>query len=270
MIVNMFRMRSDIQSFNLGGMGCSAGLIAIDLAKDLLRVSSGRSIALVVSMEAITNGWYLGNEKSFLLSNGLFRTGGAAIVLSNQRSHRRRAKFELVDAVRVHLGASDEAYEAVYQDLDSAGHRGVRLSRKIVEVAGRGIAQNLTRLLKRNLLLMPFTDLLRAAVHTFASNGQKEKVEPFIPRFSQIFDHFCIHAGGRAVLDTVAEQLKLRHDQVEPSRAALWRFGNTSSASCWYELEWIEGRGISSGDLVLQLAFGSGFKANSVVWRALQ
>lgn len=271
MIINMFDMKSDIKSFNLGGMGCSAGLIAIDLAKDLLRASTGRAIALVVSTENLTNNWYIGNEKGYLLSNGLFRLGGAAIVLSNQESDRHRSKFELVDAVRVHLGANDEAYDAVYQDTDSAGNTGVRLSRKLIEVAGRGITQNLTRLLTRNLFLLPLADLLRAVHSSLLKTlaGKGTKVKPFVPRFSRIFDHFCIHAGGRAVLDTLAEQLGLRHDQIQPSRAALWRFGNTSSASCWYELEWIEGRGVGEGDLVLQLAFGSGFKVNSVVWRAI-
>ena len=36
MIVNKNKLRGNIRSFNLGGMGCSAGVIAVDLAKDLL------------------------------------------------------------------------------------------------------------------------------------------------------------------------------------------------------------------------------------------
>jgi FAE1/Type III polyketide synthase-like protein len=38
MIINHFRMRSDVLSFNLAGMGCSAGVIAIGLADRLLQV----------------------------------------------------------------------------------------------------------------------------------------------------------------------------------------------------------------------------------------
>ena len=33
MIINHFKMRSDIESYNLGGMGCSAGVISIGLAR---------------------------------------------------------------------------------------------------------------------------------------------------------------------------------------------------------------------------------------------
>uniref|UniRef100_A0A6V7QVD8 FAE domain-containing protein n=1 Tax=Ananas comosus var. bracteatus TaxID=296719 RepID=A0A6V7QVD8_ANACO len=37
MIVNRFKLRGNIRSYNLGGMGCSASVIAVDLAKDLLQ-----------------------------------------------------------------------------------------------------------------------------------------------------------------------------------------------------------------------------------------
>lgn len=38
MVVNRYKMRGNVLSYNLGGMGCSAGLISIDLAKQLLQV----------------------------------------------------------------------------------------------------------------------------------------------------------------------------------------------------------------------------------------
>lgn len=38
MIVNRYKLRGNVISYNLGGMGCSAGLISIDLAQQLLQV----------------------------------------------------------------------------------------------------------------------------------------------------------------------------------------------------------------------------------------
>lgn len=38
MIVNHFKMKSSVVSYNLSGMGCSAGVISISLAKELLQV----------------------------------------------------------------------------------------------------------------------------------------------------------------------------------------------------------------------------------------
>jgi 3-ketoacyl-CoA synthase len=62
-MINKYKMRSDIKSFNLSGMGCSAGVISIDLAKDLLQVHRN-SLALVISTENITQNWYTGNFSS--------------------------------------------------------------------------------------------------------------------------------------------------------------------------------------------------------------
>lgn len=49
MIINHFKMRTDILSHNLAGMGCSAGVIAVDVAKHFLEVGQlpyyGQNIA---------------------------------------------------------------------------------------------------------------------------------------------------------------------------------------------------------------------------------
>lgn len=42
MIINKYKMRSNVRSFNLSGMGCSAGVISLDLARDLLQVINFR------------------------------------------------------------------------------------------------------------------------------------------------------------------------------------------------------------------------------------
>lgn len=84
MIINKFKMRSSILSYNLAGMGCSASPISIDLAKQLLQLHPS-TYALVVSTENITQNWYFGNDRDKLLPNCLFRVGGAAILLSNRR-----------------------------------------------------------------------------------------------------------------------------------------------------------------------------------------
>ncbi|KAF7049749.1 hypothetical protein CFC21_058235, partial [Triticum aestivum] len=96
-------------------------------------------------------------------------------------------------------------------------------------------------------------------------------VRPYIPNFRRAFEHFCVHAGGRAVLEEVQRSLSLEDKDMEPSRCALHRFGNTSSSSLWYELAYAEAKGrVKRGNRVWQIGFGSGFKCNSAVWRALR
>lgn len=105
MIINEFGMKSDISSYNISGMGCSAGLISIELVKNLF---AGRpnSLALVVSTENLTQNLYLGNERGFLLQNTLFRVGGAAVVLSNRWTDAFRAKLKLLHVVRTQYVSS--------------------------------------------------------------------------------------------------------------------------------------------------------------------
>ena len=55
----------------------------------------------------------------------------------------------------------------------------------------------------------------------------------YVPRFDRAFEHFLLHTGGRAVIDEMEEKLSLTPKQVQPSKDALYRFGNTSAASTW-------------------------------------
>lgn len=46
MLINKFKFRRDIQSYNLGGMGCSIGVIAIGLVRDMLQVRQLQIVGL--------------------------------------------------------------------------------------------------------------------------------------------------------------------------------------------------------------------------------
>ncbi|XP_014499087.1 3-ketoacyl-CoA synthase 1 [Vigna radiata var. radiata] len=268
MIVNHYKLRSNIKSYNLGGMGCSAGLISVDLAKDLLKANPN-SYALVLSTENITLNWYFGKDRSMLLSNCIFRMGAAAVLLSNKPSDRSRSKYQLLHTVRTHKGADDKSYNCVYQKEDDTGKVGVSLARELMAVAGDALKTNITTLgpmvLPYSEQLMFFLSLVRRKVLKMS------RVKPYIPNFKLAFEHFCIHAGGRAVLDELQKNLQLSEWHMEPSRMTLHRFGNTSSSSLWYELAYTEAKGrVGKGDRVWQIAFGSGFKCNSAVWKAMR
>ncbi|CAN1177767.1 3-ketoacyl-CoA synthase 11 [Linum perenne] len=268
MVINHYKLRGNIVSYNLGGMGCSAGLISIALAKDLLQVHPN-SYALVISMENITLNWYFGNDRSKLVSNCLFRMGGAAILLSNKRSDRTRSKYELVHTVRTHKGADDKCFSCVTQEEDANGKVGVTLSKDLMAVAGDALKTNITTL---GPLVLPMSEqLLFLATLVGKKVLKMKKIKPYIPDFKLAFEHFCIHAGGRAVLDELEKNLQLTEWHMEPSRMTLYRFGNTSSSSLWYELAYSEAKGrVRKGDRTWQIAFGSGFKCNSAVWKALR
>ncbi|CAI9095940.1 OLC1v1031984C1 [Oldenlandia corymbosa var. corymbosa] len=47
----------------------------------------------------------------------------------------------------------------------------------------------------------------------------------YLPDFIKAFGHFCIHAGGRTVIDAIEEKLGLSKEDGESSRKTLHRFG---------------------------------------------
>ena len=51
-LVNKFGMRHDVLTYHLSGMGCSSSLVSIDMAKNLLKVSS--SPALSVGLQSVS------------------------------------------------------------------------------------------------------------------------------------------------------------------------------------------------------------------------
>ncbi|KAG9441515.1 hypothetical protein H6P81_017369 [Aristolochia fimbriata] len=272
MVINKYKMRSSVKSFNLGGMGCSAELIALDLVKDLLQLYPN-SYGLIVSTEIITPCLYLGQERPMLVTNCLFRMGGAAMIVTNRATDRARAKYKLQHVVRTHLGAHDKAYNCVQHQQDDQGHAGISLSKDLTAVAREALKANLTRLgpkvlpISENFLFLQ--NLLRRKFLVFSPKSTT--TPPYIPNFRKAFEHFCIHAGGRAVIDDLQKHLRLSPEDVEASRMTLRRFGNTSSSSPWYSLGYIEVKGrMKRGDRVLQIALGSGFKCNSAVWKCIR
>ncbi|KAI4301754.1 hypothetical protein L6164_035001 [Bauhinia variegata] len=267
-VINEFGFRSNIRSYNLAGMGCSAGLLSIALARDLLKVHKN-SMVLILSMESVCSNVYQGNVKSMLLANCLFRMGGAAILLSNRERDRDVAKYELKHLVRTHLGSKDSFYECVTQKEDDEGFTGVFLSRSILKVAGEALKANMGKL---GGLVLPYSEKIHYGLSVMWRRmwPPARKRGPYTPDFRKAFEHFCIHAGGKGVITGIKDKLKLRDKDVEASRMTLHRFGNTSSSSTWYSLGYLEAKGwVKTGDRVWQLAFGSGFKCNSAVWKCI-
>jgi len=225
-------------------MGCSANVISVDLAKQLLQNQPGAR-ALVVSTEIITPNLYLGNDKSMLVQNTLFRAGGAALVLTSNRRDIPRAKYELLFSGRAQV-SDDAAYGAVFQHEDSEGHRGVALSKDIVKVAGRAMKTQFSQLGK---FILPFSEQAKVGLNIILSEVVKranlagftdaKPPAPYVPDFSKAVEHFCIHAGGRAIIDGIQKHLGLADKHVEASRQTLYDWGNTSSSSIWYEMEWL-------------------------------
>ncbi|XP_004501406.1 3-ketoacyl-CoA synthase 10 [Cicer arietinum] len=277
MIINHYKMRGNILSYNLGGMGCSAGIISVDLARDILQANPG-NYAVVVSTEAVGFNWYQGKQRSMLIPNCFFRMGCSAVLLSNRRRDYTRAKYRLEHIVRTHKGADDRSFRCVYQEEDEQKFKGLKISKDLIEIGGEALKTNITTL---GPLVLPFSEQILFFTtlvwrHLFGGkksdgNSTSSSKKPYIPNYKLAFEHFCVHAASKQILDELQKNLELSDKNMEASRMTLHRFGNTSSSSIWYELAYMEAKEkVKRGDRVWQLAFGSGFKCNSAVWRSMR
>lgn len=233
----------------------------------LLQVHSN-SYALVLSTENLSNGIYEGDDRSMILINCLLRVGGAAVLLSNRSSTQSAAKYELVHTIQTQTASSDRSYNCILRKEDDEGEIGISVSKDLLAVANRTIEINITAL---GRLILPLSEQFKYAMSNLIRYFHVAEIEPYHPNFKKAIDHICSHVGAKPVLDELQKSLHLRDVHMEASRMTLYRFGNTSSSSIWYELAYIEAKGrMKKGDRVWQIAFGSGFKCNSVIWRAIR
>ncbi|CAD6238417.1 unnamed protein product [Miscanthus lutarioriparius] len=268
MVVNRYKLRPDVQSLNLSGMGCGAGLVNIGLARHLLQVAPPGTHVLTVSTEILSSQYYIGSERAMLLPNCLFRMGAAATILSNLPE---RARFRLGRIVRRMTAARDADYHCIFQEEDGKGILGVRLSKDLTTTAGQALKRNIMAF---GPLVLPVSEQLLVALSLLKRKLLScwgAKVRLYRLDFHTAFEHFCIHAGGRGVIDEVQRGLGLSDENVEASRMTLHRFGNTSRSSVLYELAYIEAKGcMRKGDHVWMISFGSGFNCSSVAWECLK
>lgn len=284
---------------------------------------------------------YLGRKKNMLISNSLFRVGGAAIILSNRTSDylNGSAQMKLAWTSRTHMGSDSTSYKSVWQDEDEEGFKGVSIDKKLTEVAGKALQVHLTKLApwlltwKEILLTLLFMTLRFVArcirigyrliqrvrsknktplpLHTprpgastlnpdskSMTTDRVENKQPDSPSIRKLFNYMpsfhhprtkvCVHAGGKTILDGIQQALKLPDEDLAAGRFVLHQFGNVSSASVWYELEAMHKlidqqdtplgqlvsefcvQKASKGTFIWQLAFGSGFKVNSAMWKVLR
>ncbi|CAK9318328.1 unnamed protein product [Citrullus colocynthis] len=266
-VINKYSMRSDIKSYNLSGMGCSASAIAIHLAENLLQVHKN-SNALVLSTEILSNGWYAGKERSKLILNCLFRMGSAAILLSNRKEAKESSKYKLFKTFRTQRAFDDKSYLSALREEDMDGKLGVTLTRDLLQVAGETLRSNISIL---GASMLPVGEKLRHGVSRLRKRFLDKSQEIYIPNFKTVIQHFCLPVSGGAVIREIGKVLKLNDKDVEAALMSLHRFGNQSSSSLWYELAYLEAKDrVEKGDRVWQIGMGTGPKCVSLIWECIR
>ncbi|CAI0433924.1 unnamed protein product, partial [Linum tenue] len=161
-----------------------------------------------------------GNERSMILANCLFRSGGCAILLTNKRSLRHRCIFKLNTLVRTHHGGKEDSYGCCIQKEDEQGRLGFHLAKNLLKAATRAFVDNLREISPK---ILPVRELVRF-VAVYSMRGK-----PPVINFKTVVEHFCIHSGGKAVIDGIGASLEQSEHDLDLARMTLHRWGNTKS-----------------------------------------
>ncbi|TYG52821.1 hypothetical protein ES288_D09G059300v1 [Gossypium darwinii] len=244
-IVNKYSLRSDVKSFNLSGMGCSAGAIGIDLAQNLLKTNNN-CYAIVISTEILSAGWYSGHERSKLLINCLFRMGSAALLLTNRKEASKTSKYRLIRTLRTQTAFDDKAYLTAIREEDDDGKLGVTIDKGLLPAAGELLRSHMTIL---GLKILPLTEKLKHVVSVIRKKFKDKEGEIYMPSFKTAIQHFCLPTSGRALIGEIAKGLNLDGR----------------------DLAYMEAKErVKKGDKVLMLGMGTGPKCCSCVWECVR
>lgn len=177
----------------------------------------------------------------------------------------QRSKYQLMHSVHTHNASSDLAYKCLFNEEDSEGITSITTNKDLLVAATDTIQQHLKTL---SFQILPLSQIILFFIKTRIN---LTNAQSYVPKFNKCVEHFFPHVGAKPVLAAVQKKLGFGKDDMEAARMTLHRFGNTSSSSIWYELAYAEAKGrVRKGDRVWQIAYGSGFKCSSVIWRALR
>lgn len=202
-------------------MGCYAAIHALKLA-DMIAQGNSKANIVIVAIELCTLHFQTTLNEDNIGSSLLFADGCAAVLLSNNIHRTHKISIDGFYSQIAIEGKSDMAWE-----LGSKGFQ-MRLSGYIPQLIEADIESLLSGVL--------------------AERGiTKESIQ-----------HWCIHPGGKRILDSIQRKLNLLPDTLDQSRAVLKKYGNMSSPTILFVLKNIFENKYQSNENILGIAFGPG------------
>jgi alkylresorcinol/alkylpyrone synthase len=225
-LLGHYEMDPATDKYHVAGVGCASAVPLFKLAGQALRDHPDRPVLVVAidSMSGVMSRINGADARPKAVSLSLFADGcGAAVLRSGED-----AEGPAVLATRVHqVPGTLDAVGFQHAHADSF----FRIGRELPAVAGT---------------LGPLVD-------------------EFLERHGRAaadVDHWMVHPGGRAILDSVQEGVGLSDEDIAVSRDVLARYGNMGTPTSFYVLqETIAQREPRPGDVGLMITIGPGVTA---------
>ncbi|KAL0464587.1 UNVERIFIED_CONTAM: Type III polyketide synthase A [Sesamum latifolium] len=232
-------LRNDVGRVMLYFLGCYGGVTGLRVAKDIAENNPGSRVLLTTSETTILGFRPPNKARPYdLVGAALFGDGAAAVVIGADPIGKESPFLELNFAVQQFLPETNNVIDGRLSEEGIYFKLGRDLPQKIEE--------NIEDFCKKLM----------------AKAGLKE--------YNELF--WAVHPGGPAILNRLETNLGLDSQKLDCSRRALMDFGNVSSNTIFYVMEYMreELRKKENGEeWGLALAFGPGITFEGILLRSL-
>ncbi|XP_065867106.1 type III polyketide synthase B [Euphorbia lathyris] len=225
-------------------VGCSGGVAGLRVAKDIAENNPGSRVLLATSETTIIGFKPPSAERPYdLVGVALFGDGaGAMIIGTDPVPETERPLFELHTAIQNFLPDTEKIIDGKLTEEGIS----FKLSRELPNI----IEDNIEGFCKKLIDVVGLTD----------------------KDYNKLF--WAVHPGGPAILNRMEKRLDLSPEKLNASRRALMDYGNASSNTIVYVLEYMLEESLKMGDTEksewgLVLAFGPGITFEGILARNL-
>lgn len=228
-IMELMNLPKNIYRTSINFMGCYAAIHALKIA-DAICKSDPDAKVLIVCTELCTLHFQKEPTTDSMTSSLLFGDGSAAVVVTNDKDERNGIYVKGFYSEVISKGKRDMAWE-----LSSSGFL-MTLSGFIPE-----------------LIEADFEPLVQRAIGTM--HIEKKNIS-----------HWCIHPGGKRILDSIHRSLGFTNGELAASYEILKQYGNMSSPSILFILkELMKKNEMDLGKNIFGAAFGPGLTMETFV-----
>ncbi|XP_022863378.1 type III polyketide synthase A-like [Olea europaea var. sylvestris] len=232
-------LRNDVGRVMLYFLGCYGGVTGLRVAKDIAENNPGSRVLLTTSETTILGFRPPSKDRPYdLVGAALFGDGAAAVIVGADPIPEKESPFmELNYAIQRFLPGTHNVIDGRLSEEGINFKLGRDLPQKIED--------NIEEFCKKLM----------------AKAGLKE--------YNDLF--WAVHPGGPAILNRLESTLNLKDCKLECSRRALVDFGNVSSNTIFYVMEYMreELKKENGEEWGLALAFGPGITFEGILIRSL-
>ncbi|GLU00397.1 hypothetical protein SLE2022_177720 [Rubroshorea leprosula] len=238
-VATQLGLRNDVNRIMLYFLGCYGGVTGLRVAKDIAENNPGSRVLLTTSETTLLGFRPPNKSRPYdLVGAALFGDGAAAAIIGADPVFPECPFMELNYAIQQFLPGTHNVIDGYLSEEGINFKLGRDLPQKI--------GDNIEEFCKK---LMMKTD---------------------VKEYNDLF--WAVHPGGPAILNRMESVLKLNEEKLECSRRALMDYGNVSSNTIFYVMEYMreelkkKGGGEEWG---LALAFGPGITFEGILLRSL-